>query len=288
MDMRKRVLLWSATLCLAVLALPLLPASKGDATELLEADRGLSVPFEDKELLRYEVNWRPLFLMPAFKAGELTLSVHDSRYKGRPAYTIRGAARSEGLLASVTGVEVRDQFESNIDRKTLQSYRYFTQVRRHNRKRDVEVLYLYELDTFTFRETDLDANPPEVIREEETEGIPGPVADILSVFYTLRSHALKPGDAYSFNLGDGANIKRVHLSVEAGGKIQTRLGTFETVKVTTVGGLFNNGGDLRAWFTTDKRHLPVQFEADAKIGVVYGQIIGHETPRMSRSVIKVG
>ena len=39
-----------------------------------------SVPFREGESLRFEVNWKPLFLIPAFKAGEFALSIKGSYY----------------------------------------------------------------------------------------------------------------------------------------------------------------------------------------------------------------
>ena len=64
-----------------------------------------SVPFKEGEKLRYEVNWKPLFLTPAFKAGELTFSIRQSQYKKHPTYTISAQAFSDGLLSSIAGLK---------------------------------------------------------------------------------------------------------------------------------------------------------------------------------------
>ena len=83
--------------------------------ELLDKKNNYSVPFQEGEKLRYEINWKPLFLTPAFRAGELTFSIRQSQYKKHPTYTISAAAVSDGLLSSITGLKIRDYFESNID-----------------------------------------------------------------------------------------------------------------------------------------------------------------------------
>ena len=262
-------------------------ASQGKSQELLGDPEAYSVPFQEGESLRYEVNWKPLFLIPAFKAGELAFSIRQSEYQERPTYTITAAASSEGLLSSVAGMEIRDRFESNIDRKTFRSYRILRQIRQNKRKRDLEVLFDYDRNSILVREINLEKDSPEEIRSEEIQGIPGPVADILSVFYVARLRPLRPGDTYSIYLNDRGKIKRVQIKVHAREKVTTDIGTFEAVKISTVGGLFRNGGNLRVWYSTDQLRFPVKFEADAKVGTVYGKVIALETPRMTRSVIRI-
>ncbi len=66
------------------LAVVLVAAPQKAALELLGITQHHSVPFQEGEKLRYEVNWKPLFLTPAFRAGELIFSIHQSEYKKRP------------------------------------------------------------------------------------------------------------------------------------------------------------------------------------------------------------
>ncbi len=262
-------------------------ASQKQSSALLGNPQDYSVPFREGERLRYEVNWKPVFLIPAFKAGELALSIKDSQYDERSVYTISADASSDGLLSSVAGLEVRDRIESNIDRRTFQSYRILRQSRRNERKRDLEVLFDYQKDSILLRELNTEITPPLEIRNEEFEGIPGPVADILSVFYVARLRSLSPGDSYLIHLNDRGKIKPVTIEVQGREKIATDIGSFDSVKISTVGGLFGNGGDFRIWYSTDRLRAPVQFEADVKLGKVYGKVIGLETPQMTKSVIRI-
>ena len=255
--------------------------------ELLEPGQFLEVPFPDGERLRYEVNWKPLFLVPAFKAGELVFTVEQSLYLDRPTYTISAQASSEGPLSSIAGLEIRDYFESNIDRRTLRSYRFMRQIRQNKRKRDLEVLFDYDRDTFWVSEVNLEGELPKTTRDQTLRGLPGPVADILSVFYVARMRSLSPGDRYLIHLGDNIRIKQVEVRVEEEEKVTTRLAEFETVRVSTVGGFFKKGKEFRIWYSTQGDHFPVKFEADVKLGKVYGEVIEHTTPRISRSIIQV-
>ena len=286
MDVRRASLL-------ALLVLTLLTAagsgraSQKQSPTLLGNEKDYSVPFREGERLRYEVNWKPVFLIPAFKAGELALSIKDSQYEKRPVYTISATASSDGLLSSVARLQVRDRIESNIDRKTFQSYRILRQSRRNERKRDLEVLFDYQKDAVLLRELNTEITPPLEIRNEEIQGIPGPVADILSVFYVARLRSLSPGDSYLIHLNDRGKIKPVTIEVQGRERVTTDIGSFDAVKISTVGGLFGNGGDFQVWYSTDRLRVPLQFEADVKLGKVYGKVIGLETPQMTRSVIQI-
>ena len=262
-------------------------ASEQQTRALLENPKDYSVPFREGERLRYEINWQPLFLMPAFKVGELALSIRASQFKDRPVYTISAAASSDGLLSSMVGLEIRDHIESTIDHETFQSYRILRQTRRNERKRDLEVLFDYQKDVIFLRELNTEVEPPLEIRNEEIQGIPGPVADILSIFYVTRLRPLRPGDSYLIHLNDRGKIKPVTILVQKRERITTDIGSFDSVKITTVGGLFSNGGDFQIWYSTDRQRLPVKFEADVKFGKIYGKVIGLETPQMTKSVIQI-
>ncbi len=254
--------------------------------ELLDKKNNYSVPFQEGETLRYEVNWKPLFLTPAFKAGELTFSIRQSQYMKHPTYTISASAFSAGLLSSITGLKVRDYFESNIDRESFRSYRLLRQVRQNKRKRDLEVVFDYDHDSILVHETNLAADPPEEVHKK-IEGIPGPIADILSVFYVARLHSLEPGQEYQVHLSERGQPKQVRVHVEAREKVETEIGDFESIRISTVGGLFRNGGDFRVWYSTDSMRFPVQFEADVKFGKIYGKVIGLDTPTETRNVIRI-
>jgi len=262
-------------------------ASEQQTRALLENPKDYSVPFREGERLRYEINWQPLFLMPAFKVGEFALSIRASQYRDRPVYTISAAASSDGLLSSMVGLEIRDHIESTIDHETFQSYRILRLTRRNERKRDLEVLFDYQKDVIFLRELNTEVEPPLEIRNEEIQGIPGPVADILSVFYVTRLRSLRPGDSYLIHLNDRGKIKPVTILVQERERITTDIGSFDSVKITTVGGLFSNGGDFQIWYSTDRQRLPVKFEADVKFGKIYGKVIGLETPQMTKSVIQI-
>ena len=244
-----------------------------------------SIPFQTGEQLSYEVNWKPLALIPAFKAGELSLSIEESQYKKRPTYTLSAWAISDGLLSSLAGLEVKDYFESTIDRQAFRSYRWMKKTREGKRKRDVEVFFEYGQDHTRVYETDLAANPPKEIRNETISGIPGPVTDILSVFYVARLRVMQPGDEYLIYLSDSGKPEQIRIKVLKREEVRTAVGKFDAVKISTTEGILGGGGNFRIWYSRDQLRIPVKFEADVKFGKLYGTLIRLQTERMSRGLI---
>ncbi len=286
--MRKLVAILLA-LALVVLAAP--PAWSGQqAVPLLSAETGLvpaAVPFQQGEEVRYEVNWKPLFLFPAFKAGEVRLTVETTRYQERDAYKISAWASSDGLLKSVAGLDVRDYFESITDGLSFRSQRFVQQTRQNQRRRDLEVVMDYSQNRTTIREFDVSVDPPRQIRSEVRDSLPPDVADTLSVFYAARLRKMMPGDQYLVHLSDNGKIQDIQLRVVAKENVKTDLGRFETVKITTQGGIFREGGDFRIWYTLDNLRVPVKFEADVKFGKIYGQLVHIRTPQFSKSLVRI-
>ena len=247
----------------------------------------LSAPFHEGEKLSYEINWKPLFAVPAFKAGEVTMSIEKSQLSGTDTYKISAWAHSDGALSKVAGIEVKSYFESHIDRSDYRSYRMFQKIRQGTRKRDLTLTFDYANDQTLVQETDQSASPPRQLKKRIIRGIPGPAADVLSVFYVARLRTARPGDRFQLYLNEKGTFKKVMVVAEKQEKLATPVGTFSTIRLTTTGGLFKNGGEFRVWYSTDPLRIPVKFEADVKVGKVYGSLIRLQTPQQTRSVIRV-
>lgn len=264
-----------------------LASQAGERIEpLLRDGVAYSVPFAAGERLVYEVNWKPFFFIPAFKAGELSLQVEQSRYQQKDAYKLSAWALSSGALPGIAGLSIRNYFESIIDRENFRSYRLFKQTRQGERKRDMEILFDYKLDRTRLYEVDAAVEPPQEIRDETIPGIPGPLNDVLSVFYVARLRDISVGDRYLIYLSDNGKHEQVQVRVERKEKVHTPIGQFDALKITTVGGLFKGGGDFRIWYSEDDWRVPVKFEADVRFGKVYGQLIRMQTQGISRGRIR--
>jgi hypothetical protein len=274
---------------LALLLLSSLALSQPDSgyRDLFETDQFLTAPFQEGESLSYEVNWKPLFAVPAFKAGEVTMSIEKSRLSDKDTYKITAWALSDGALTRVAGFEVKNYFESHIDRLDFRSYRMFQKIRQGKRKRDLELRFDYEKGQTYVDEIDQSISPPRQLRKKTVKGIPSPAADILSVFYVARLRSARPGDKFQLHINEKGDFKKVLVVAEENERLSTPVGNFQTIRFTTTGGLFRKDSEFRIWYSTDQLRIPVRFEADVKIGKVYGDLIRMQTPQQTRSVIQV-
>ncbi len=266
---------------------PLSESGQSNSRPLLVANRVLAnLPFSEGEELVYEINWKPIFLFPAFKAGELRMSVRKDSYQDSPAFKISAWASSGGLLKSVAKLDVRDYFESIIDGRDLKSHRFLHRKRQNQTRRDLEITFDYGEKLQFIREVDVSQDPPRQLRDEVRRSIPETVVDTLSVFYAARFTALQPGSLYRIHLSDGGTIKDVAIRVERRERINIAMGRFDAVRISTEGQLFRGGGEFRIWYSTDDLRIPLKFEADVKFGKVYGQILQLQSRHLTRSVIR--
>ena len=279
---------WSPTLLAWwILHLALAAQAEVPPAPLINASlRPSSFPFQDGEKVRYEVNWRPLPFMPVVKAGEIDFQIRREEFEGTPAYRITAQARSRGFLTSL-GLKIEDDFESIVDARDFRSLRFIHRKRRGKKKRDVEIRVNYEAGQAVVREIDLAAGPGWSIHDQRIESVPGAISDVVSVFYAARLRELLPEQTYLIHLSDNGRIKQVQVRVEAVERVRSGLDSHDSVRLRTEDGIFGGGGHLRIWYSRDELRLPVRFEASAKLGRVFGQLILIETPRFSRARIRI-
>ncbi len=273
------------TLTAAFFCVPL-PAGSETARPLLDRDTLYRAPFQAGEKLRYEVNWKPLFASPAFKAGELAFTVKRSRYRKRPAWTIIMEAVSAGRLVEVAKISVRNRFESVVDARNFHSYRIFRKHREGKRKRNLLSVFDYRRDTAHFRDLDVSRDPPRELHNRTSDGIPGPVTDLLSAIYVVRLHRLEDASRYRAHLADRGKFKEMLVRVEEREKIKLRIGAFDTVRLRVEGGILSKGRTLQVWYSRDPLRVPVKFEAEVKFGRIYGELIGLEAGAVGRGLIR--
>jgi len=285
--MRRKLVLLLVLLTFRVADSGLVAEGQADPNQgyrpFLEEPSPRSIPFQIGETLVYEVNWKPLFLFPAFKAGEIRLTISEGR-EGR--LQIEGWAKSEGTLSRVAGFDVKNYFLSEIDAESFRSYRSYQQMRQGSRQRTLELVFDYDRELTRIFETDPSSDPPRTIRRTTQKGIPGPAADVLSVFYIGRLRTFQPGDKYLIHLNERGEFNDVRVLVEYFEEAKCIVGTFPTVKVSTTGRFFRGGGDFRIWYSTDQLRVPVKFEADVKFGKIYGQLTQIDSGSVSKGTVK--
>jgi hypothetical protein len=273
---------------LTVSAVSLVSGRNSSPRSLINQNSTYVPPFRDGEVLRYEVYWKPLFLMPSFKAGELHFKLEESDYREKPVYAFKVDAISDGRLASVAGMDVRDYFESIVDRNNFRSYRMIKRIREGKRKRDFEMHFDYAKDHIHVRESDVSVTPPKELRNETIKGISMPLTDMISIFYVGRLQSMKQGDEFFVFLTEEGAARRIDITVGRTERVRTPIGYFNAQRIQTTGRVFRGGGNMRVWYSADDLRIPVRFEADVSFGKVYGNLILIESDGYSRGLIRSG
>ena len=116
------------------------------------------------ETLVYEVRWDPpawLFFLPTISAGELTLKFENQEdNQGKPAFRITADAVSSGVLPKLTGITVKDHFESLVAAEEFCSNRFTKITREGKRHRDVVMTFDQEKHQGRYLAYDAATKPP--------------------------------------------------------------------------------------------------------------------------------
>ncbi len=279
-----------ALLLAAIGMLSVIPA----ATESLQAPEKVSASSPDVvfpvpigERLTYEIEWDPpwyLFFFPAMHAADAELQIsQDGEFKGRTTYRIVFKAQSSGILASLVGMTINDEFLFLSEPDTLCTLSVSKKIREGKRKRQIDVEYLRDSGQLHIREIDESVDPPEIKKDTLKDNIPACVQDPLSALYFIRRFPLQQDAVHTSVIGHDDVFKEVRSKVEKLETVKTSEGKIPAWKIDTValmGGLFKKGGQFKVWLSADERQIPLQFEVKVNIGRVFGKIktIGKQAP----------
>lgn len=204
-----------------------------------------------------------------FEVGTATLEVESVvDFNGRPAYHIVSRAQSNEWCDSF--YKVRDINESWVDGKTLNSLGYLKKLREGKYFRDEWVLYDYKNKRQLWRTEGKDGN-----FEYGGGDIPGPLQDVLSSIFYVRSKPLEPGTSVELDVNTKKTWPLV-VKVVKREKIKVPAGKFDTILVEPElrdQGLFiQKGKKLQVWLTDDARRMPVQMKVEVFFGHVAAKL----------------
>jgi hypothetical protein len=249
----------------------------GSSPEVQEADPGF-IPFYGERLV-YSIQWDPpwfLFFLPKMEAGEAEVRLlGETEYRGGKAVKILFMARSSGVLVSLSGVKIDDEFTFFAEPGTFCSLGSAKRIREGKRKRQVDVEYLRDKGQLHIREMDESTEPPKLKKDEIKSNIPSCVLDPLSALYGFRTAQLRPDYSQTFLIGYDDRVKEIRSRVEGREDVVTPAGRFSAWRVSTaalMGGLFKEGGQFKIWLSSDGKQIPVQFEAKVSLGRALGKL----------------
>jgi hypothetical protein len=99
--------------------------------------------------------------------------------------------------------------------------------------------------------------------------VPPDATDFIGLVYRLRTLPLEDGTRYAFNVLSGRDQNTVVATVEGRERLETKAGTFQTVRVrvpTGFTGKFSEKNPTFVWLSDDARRVVVRISADFAIG----------------------
>ena len=111
----------------------------------------------------------------------------------------------------------------------------------------------------------------------ETSEMPPGTQDVISCLYYARSNLLlQPGSVMTMNVYHDKKNRKLDVRVEEIETVSGPWGKVETARVLVVmpfQGIFLNRGNIRVWFTTDDRRIPVRMKAKVIIGSIVADLV---------------
>jgi hypothetical protein len=238
-------------------------------------------PFEPAEELVYEAEFSRSLLRKMdvadfrFTASRTGLSQpaknSDSAALQKPAaYSLvfKGDVSSKGFFAKLFNLRFRERMESIVDPISFGVQNTKRLDEQGKRIRSSEAVFDNVAGKVVWTETDPrnPTRPPRTISSEFT----GPIQDILSAIYYLRTQQLQVGKTMELVVSDSGQVYRVPIRVVEKKRMKTVVGKVNALRldVELFGprGMIQSDGQFSIWFTEDARRLPVS----ARIKNEYG------------------
>ena len=225
-----------------------------------EVQAPASLPFASGERFSYDISW--LYL----KAGTAVMAVEEApAVNGHPALRFSTTARSSPVITKF--YPVSNHVESIVARDTFLPEHMIFNRREGKRKNDFEYTFHHREGTVT------------AVKDGKTDELPIPqdAQDAISCLYFVRkSLPLTPGASLGLNVHHDKKNYKLVVRVEALETVEGPWGKAEAARVLVImpfQGIFLNEGNVRVWFTTDGRRIPVRMKAKVIIGSIVADLV---------------
>ena len=238
-------------------------------------------PFEPAEELVYEAEFSRALLRKMdvadfrFTASRTPLNQpakdsHSVALEKPAAYALvfKGDISSKGFFAKLFNLRVRERMESIVDPISF-GVQNTKRVDEHGKRiRSSEAVF----DHFAGKVVWTEIEPGNPLRPPRTvtSQFNGPVQDILSAIYYLRTQPLQVGRTLELVISDSGQVYRVPIRVVEKKRMKTVLGKVYAMRldVELFGPrrMIQSDGQLSIWFTEDARRLPVSARVKNEYG----------------------
>jgi Protein of unknown function (DUF3108) len=246
---------------LILLPLLLLSVALGGVQDstALAAETASKQAIQPGEQLTYDISW--LYIT----AGTAVMAISNAGTDGGGLVKLLTTAQSRPAITKFFPVDNR--VESIMDPATLLPVQLVFRRREGKKKEDIEYTFHQKKGTVTA----VKGGAP------ETLAIPPGTQDVISCLYYARSElSLQPGSSLTMNVFHDKKNRKVEVRVEEIETLSGPWGEVETARVLVImpfQGLFLNQGNIRVWFTTDDRRIPVRMKAKIIIGSIVADLV---------------
>ncbi len=217
-------------------------------------------PFVSGEKLVYSAGFR------FFSAGTATLEILADTLNGIPSYRVISRTRTDGLLDRF--YQVRDEINVWLDYNEFNLLKMEKKIHEGRYRKNFTAV--------------VDPLTQVVDTGKKQFKLPGNVVDPTSAIYYMRTKPLNIGDKYSFYSFDNGKVKEILVTVTRTGTVSVPAGIFRCVLVSPSSAdgsqLLKNEGQMKIWFSTDDRKLPVKIEQKTSLGTMILELKSVEIP----------
>ena len=228
-----------------------------------------ALPFARGEQLFYQAELNK-GLLRGLDVGELRFAAKVSRDNSKtekPVVNLVGDAVTKGFLARIAGAKFHLHIESLADSNPLAVLHTKSLYEDRRTTINSEGTFDHAAGKLVWTKTEQNQKP-----EPTTVTFTGPIQDVLTLIYFVRTQNLKPGQSFEVMMIDGGRAYRCTVNVLAGKRLTTAVGRVNTILLEPA--IFDNDravrprGMLSIWLTDDARHLPVKAQVKAQIGTI--------------------
>jgi hypothetical protein len=209
------------------------------------------------ERLIYDISWLNVL------AGTAVMEVQSDGDASRAKLVT--TAQSRPAISKFFPVDNRVESEFDLHAQVPQHMLF--RRREGKNKEDIEYTFHHQEGTVT------------AVRQGTTETVPIPAGtqDLISCLYYVRNQLpMSLGASLMLNVYHDKKNRQVEVRVENIETLEGAWGRAETAQVVVImpfKGLFINKGNIRVWFTTDERRIPVRMKAKVIIGSIVADLV---------------
>lgn len=217
-------------------------------------------------------------------AKEKPIASDTSQNNSTADYALKftGDVSSKGFFTRLFNLRFREQVESIVEPASFTVQRTKRTEVQGKRARTSEAVY----GGGKIFWTEHDPNNP--TREPRTASttFSGPVQDVLSAIYYLRTQQLAVGKSLEVSISDSGRVYQVPVRVVEKKRMKTVLGRVEAlrleVEVYGPNRLIDGDGQFSIWVTNDSKRIPVSARVKTEYGtfdITLRKVIQNPTPR---------